>query len=104
MAGTKGPRSHVLSSSENCVWSDVAGIQDMWGQARVAEVRIYRVQGGWGVWMRNVTEPTQAGSGQIHDGCFEPCHRPYALDPRQLLTIFHLKSNMTKYIFEESST
>ena len=94
----------MLSSSENCVWSDVAGIQVMWGQARVAEVRIYRVQGGWGVWMRNVTEPTQAGLGQIHDGCFEPCHRPYALDPRELLTIFHLKSNMTKYTFEESSS
>lgn len=48
------------SSSENCVWSAVAGIQDMWGQPRVAELRIYRVQDGWGVWMRDVTEPTQA--------------------------------------------
>lgn len=32
MVGTKGPRNDVLSSSENCVWSDVAGVQGMWGQ------------------------------------------------------------------------
>lgn len=59
------------------MWSDVAGIQARWGHARAAEVRIYSVQGGWGVWMREVTGPTQTDQGQIMRDVLS-----HAIDPR----------------------
>lgn len=60
----------MLSSSVLRVWSDVAGTQGMWGQARVAEVR----------WLgcldegRDRTYPGRLGPDL--DGCLEPSHRP----------------------------